>query len=246
MNITIEIAGVPVEIIFQYSRNKTFFEEYLSDSVPLETICPTEEDFRIMEEKQRLQSIRDRCPDRTVPPWYIENNAIHALLAEKLIRYNVLLIHGSAIVVDGEVFIFMADSGTGKSTHTRLWREHFQDRAWMLNDDKPMLKVEDGKVVAYGTPWDGKHHLSRNSCAPVRAFAEISRGETNHVEPISKADAMTLIYRYGIRPDNPELIVKAMETESQIARMVDGFHLYCNMDPEAAIVAYQGMTGGKE
>ena len=246
MTFIIEIAGVPVKIECRYSQNKFFFNNYYTDRSPCISICPTEDDYFAMENRQHEQAVKEGRPDKIPPPWFIENNAIHALLSEKLVQYNTLLIHGSAIVVDGEAFIFMADSGTGKSTHTRLWREHFQERAWMLNDDKPMLKVTENGIIAYGTPWDGKHHLSRNSFAPVRAIAKLSRGDSNYIQPVSKADAMTLIYRFGIKPHFPEEIEKAVQLETQIVQKVDVYHLHCNMDKEAVLVAYQGMTEGRD
>ena len=245
MTFIVEIAGIPVRIVCRFSQNKLFFKEYLSEKSPWISICPTENDCMDMEKRQREQAVKEGIPDKVLSPWFIENNAIHALLTEKLLQYNTILVHGSAIVVDGAAYVFMADSGTGKSTHTRLWREHFQKRAWMLNDDKPMLKIEADRIVAYGTPWNGKHHLSRNACSPVKAIVEISRSETNYIQPISKADAFTLVHRYGLRPNSSELIIKTMQLETQIIQKVDAYHLHCNMDPEAVLVAYQGMTEGE-
>ena len=72
------------------------------------------------------------------------------LLAEKPTAYNVLLMHGSALCMDGQPIVFTAPSGTGKSTHTRLWREMFGSRVWMIYDDKPMLKITGEGVWAYG------------------------------------------------------------------------------------------------
>ena len=112
---------------------------------------------------------------------------LHALLAEKLVAYGALLMHGSALCMDGNAYIFTAKSGTGKSTHARLWREAFGDRVWMINDDKPMIRVDEMRV--YGTPWDGKHHLSRNASAPLKAIVKLERAEENRVAPLAKADA---------------------------------------------------------
>ena len=118
---------------------------------------------------------------------YLENMSIQNILSKRLLDYNVLLLHGSALCMDGEAYIFTAPSGTGKSTHVRYWRETFGDRVWMINDDKPMIRMENGKATVYGTPWDGKHHLSRNASAPLKAVVWLKRDKENHIERLQIA-----------------------------------------------------------
>ena len=80
--------------------------------------------------------------------------------------------------MDGEAYIFTAVSGTGKSTHAMLWREVFGERVRMINDDKPLIRITpEGKAVVYGTPWDGKHHLSKNSAFPLKAICWLTRAK---------------------------------------------------------------------
>lgn len=71
---------------------------------------------------------------------YLETLAVYRKIVTRLVFSDILLIHGSAIAVDGKAYLFTAPSGTGKSTHTRMWREYFKDRAVMVNDDKPLNK----------------------------------------------------------------------------------------------------------
>ena len=117
-------------------------------------------------------------------------------MAEKLIEKGVLLVHGSALCVDGQAVVFVAPSGTGKSTHARLWREVYGEQIWMINDDKPMLKIEGDQVLVYGTPWDGKHHLSRNASAPLKAMVHVKRSESNAIMPLNRADAFPVMMKY--------------------------------------------------
>lgn len=74
----------------------------------------------------------------------------------KLINLGGFMLHASAIVVDNKAYLFSAPSGTGKSTHTKLWQECFGDKAIIINDDKPAIRIEEGKCFAYGTPFSGK------------------------------------------------------------------------------------------
>ena len=95
----------------------------------------------------------------------ISERTIYRKIADALVDDGVILYHGSVIAVDGQGYLFTAKSGTGKSTHTALWRELFGERAVMVNDDKPLLRVKDDQVTVYGTPWNG-NRLSD----PVKMF----------------------------------------------------------------------------
>ena len=126
---------------------------------------------------------------------FLENMSIRSLLIKKLLDYNAIQLHGSALCMDGEAYVFTAPSGTGKSTHARFWRETFGDRVWMINDDQPMIRIEGGKAIVYSMPWDGKHHLSRNASAPLKAVVWLTRGTENHIERISKTAAYPILLK---------------------------------------------------
>ncbi|SDK69661.1 hypothetical protein SAMN04487833_10615 [Sarcina sp. DSM 11001] len=266
---TIEIAGIPVLIRCRYSVNRDFLRDYLSEKEPVCTIEPSAEDLVRMQSDFDRMNEAEGFPARRRSDEFLENNAIHSLLAEKLVGHGVLLMHGSALCMDGEAYIFTAKSGTGKSTHTRLWREMFGDRVWMINDDKPMLRIfgekETGKgacadscrdaagndrndhvnerVMVYGTPWNGKHRLSRNACAPLKAIVNLYRDEQNHIEPMTKADAFPELMKRAFFSQNPSTMAGIMILEKKILNAVDFYTLGCNMEPEAARTAWEGMNG---
>lgn len=243
---TIEIAGVPVGIKCRFEVNRYFLREYMTCKEPLFTIEPKAEDLEQMQETwDRINETRG-FPRHRRPDDFLENNAIHALLAENLVRYDTLLIHGSALCLDGEAYIFIAASGTGKSTHTRLWREMFRERVWMINDDKPMLKITEGRVLVYGTPWDGKHHLSRNACAPLKAVVSLHRAESNKIKRMAKSDAFSELIKRIYFSRDPVTTAKIMSLEKRLLETADFYSLNCNMDPEAARVAFEGMRAGRE
>lgn len=179
-------------------------------------------------------------------PGYLETVAIYRKIAEHLIDDSTLLFHGSAIAVDNEAYLFAAPSGAGKSTHARLWRELFGQRAVMINDDKPLLKITDSGVVVYGTPWDGKHHLSTNTSAPLAAICILERGETNSIEPITQSDAWPTLIRQSYRPSDPAALKKTLSLIERLGNSVKLYRLSCNTDPEAARIAYNGMNERNE
>ena len=140
-------------------------------------------------------------------------------------------------------FLFTEKSGTGKSTHTRLWREYLGEKAVMVNDDKPMLKITDNGVIAYGTPYNGKHHLGCNMSVPLKAICILTRGEKNSIVRIDKKEAYAMILQQVYRPHDPLQMAKTLKLADRLAVNTELYRLACNMDIEAAEVAYNAMKG---
>ena len=163
----------------------------------------------------------------------------------QLLRYDGFLLHSSAVVVDGRAYLFSAACGTGKSTHTKLWLKQFGDRAYMLNDDKPALRLEDGVWYAYGTPWSGKYDISANVRVPVAGIAFLKRGEENSICPFGGKDAVFSFLEQTARPMGRQPREKIMDLLLQLMEKVPIWRLTCNMDQQAAVVAYEAMSGEK-
>ena len=208
---------------------------------PFFTVEPGEEDLLRMREELIRTTEKEGHPQTQFSRAYLEQNAVHALLAEQLARRGVLLMHGSALCMDGQGYIFTAKSGTGKSTHARLWREVFGDRVWMINDDKPMLRVGPDGVTVWGTPWDGKHHLSRNAGAPLSAIVQIRRAPENRLTPMSKAEAFPLLMQQTYASADPATGLQILSLQRQILEKVRFYTMECNMEKEAAETAWEGM-----
>ncbi|MBO7358621.1 MAG: hypothetical protein J6U72_02220 [Clostridia bacterium] len=239
----VELADVPFRIVCRHPENREFFKDYLSEKAPLFTLSPTDADL----EAEWAAFVR-RDAKRGFAPQprggvFLENSAIYTQTAVNLANFGVLQMHGSALCMDGRAYVFTALSGTGKSTHARLWREAFGDRVWMINDDKPLIRVLDDGAKVYGSPWDGKHHLSRNASAPLRAVAQLERGRDNRVEPLKKADAYALLIRHCYVSDAPANRLKVSRLEAELLGKAEFCRLFCNMDPDAALTAYRGMNG---
>lgn len=202
----------------------------------------TQSDIDFEREKSAREDIKEGIPIRHFSDAYLETLAVYRKIADYLLSCDTLLFHGSVIAVDGEGYLFTAKSGTGKSTHTRLWREYFGERAVMVNDDKPLLHITDSGVTAYGTPWDGKHRLSTNIAVPLKGICILTRDTTNHIEQAEPHAAYPMI----VQQTNRSLTVDGMkQTLSLIDRMLNVVPVYrlgCNMDIEAARVAYEGMN----
>ena len=159
----------------------------------------------------------------------------------KLIDFDGMMLHSSAVVVDDRAYLFSAASGTGKSTHTELWLQKFGDRAYILNDDKPAIRQINGVWHACGTPWSGKYDLSKPTCVPLAGIAFLNRDTTNHIERYTGPMVAFELMNQTLRRE--EEMEKTLAVMARIAQEVPIWKLFCNMDLEAAEVAYNAMSG---
>ena len=236
-----QFAGTLIRIESLFDEVHTLCAGYRAEGEPEYSVKTTKEDIEFEKKKSAEEDTLEGKPIRLFPDSYLETLAVYRKIAVCLLEKNVLLFHGSAIALDGEVYLFTAKSGTGKSTHTRLWRKQFGSRAVMINDDKPLLRFFDDRIEVCGTPWDGKHHLSHNLSLPLKAICLLERAETNSIREIGLQEAMPMLYQQTYRPEDVPSLVKTLELVGKIGSLCRLYRLGCNTAPEAAIVSYEGM-----
>ena len=242
---SIEIAGRAIGVNAAFPETDKFCKEYLIGADPEFHITVTPENIAFERAKSAREDALEGLPARKYSDAYLETIALQRKIAERLFEFDTLLFHGSVVAVDGQAYLFTAKSGTGKSTHTRLWRENFGDRAVMVNDDKPFLRITDDGVTAYGTPWNGKHRLGTNISLPLKAICILERGEENRIQKIEGKDAVFMLLQQSNRPMNRALMPKYMELLDELSKKVAFYRMQCNMAPEAAILSYETMSGEK-
>ena len=238
---TMEIAGRRVGVTALYENVRAYCRDYLCEGEPDFTVAIAPEDIDLEREISCREAELEGRPAPDFSPGVLEITAVQRKIAEQLLGFDTILFHGSAIAVDGQCYLFTAKSGTGKSTHTRLWREMLGEKAVMVNDDKPFLRIQDGVVTAYGTPWNGKHHLGENISMPLKAICILERGEENRIQAITAQEALPMILQQTHRPKDPRRLGKYLELVDGLTRSVAFYRIHCNMDPQAARVAYEGM-----
>ena len=233
---TYKFAETVVKVTYEDSYVTRQCMEYLSDEAPELEITVTADDVKFELER----SDRD-----SYPYGYLESLAFYRKFCSYAVNKSILLFHSSAIAVDGKAYLFAAPSGTGKSTHTRLWRQVFGDRAVTVNDDKPLLKVEDGRLTVYGTPWDGKHRLSNNIAVPVGGICFLTRGEKNSITRLTPMQALPEFLSQTFRPTEEEGVGKMLALAMKATTEIPMWRLACTISEEAVKVAYEGMSGEK-
>lgn len=236
-----KIADKVIEVNSIHELVHEYCKEYITDEAPDFSVTITPEDIALEKQKSDSEYAYEGLPLPNFSDALLEETAVYRKIAEVMPDYDTFVFHGSVIAVDGEGYLFTAKSGTGKSTHTRLWREYFGERAVMVNDDKPMLKITDSGVVAYGTPYNGKHGLGTNISVPLKAICILTRAANNHIEPITREQAYSMLLQQTYRPANSEKLMKTLALTDRLADGVKLYQLGCNMDIEAAKVAYEGM-----
>lgn len=243
MTANYKLADLVVEISSVYDFVHKMCKDYRTDEPAEYFVKTTQEDC---DEERRISAKTDikegREPVNYSDP-YLETLAVYRKITEQFLEDDIILFHGSVIAVDGEAFLFTAKSGTGKSTHTANWRKVFGERAVMVNDDKPLLRITDEGVFAYGTPWDGKHHMSTNMRAPLKAVCVLTRSENNFIEKSSLGKQYSIILQQVHRMKNAEKMKKILGLLDRMFRVTEIYRLGCNMDEESAVVAYNGMKG---
>lgn len=121
--------------------------------------------------------------------WLTFNTAVNFCFLLSTSCRDTVLTHASCVLYQGKAYLFLGKSGTGKSTHSRMWMRALQDVV-LMNDDHPVVRVgEDGKATAYGSPWSGKTRCYKNMQAPVGGIIRISRAPYNKARRLSPIES---------------------------------------------------------
>lgn len=233
----IRIAELNIEVQNKYPFSEKFCREFAAEfSKPDITVFVTPEEIEA-EREQDIYSSSDG---------YLECLCIYRKIAFELAKFDAMVFHASVVSCDGEGYAFAAHSGTGKSTHTDLWLRVFGDRASIVNGDKPIFRLINGKWYVFGTPWRGKEGLGGNTKAPLKSICFLERGKENTIAQIGDAEAVTRLFSQVIIPRDPVMADRHLALLDALITSTPTYLLHCNMLPEAAIVSYQGMCGKKE
>ena len=240
---TVRIAGVSIAVTPCFPGAAGPFAGYLWDGAAQFAVSVTPE--ALEKERAAASAMARKYPYLFGPldgP-ELEGLSVYHQIAEGLINYDALVFHGSAVALDGEGYVFTAPSGTGKSTHTRLWRRQFGPRAVMVNDDRPVLKFEGDRVLVCGTPWMGKARLGENITVPLRGLCVLERGAENRIRSLTLAEAYPKLLRQSYQAGTEHYQRRLLALLDELTRRVELYRMECNMDPSAALVAWQGMGG---
>ena len=241
---TYSFAGRTVRISTIYENLHEVCADYRTSGAADFEVSTGRADIAFEREKSAREDEIEGIPIRSFSDEYLEKLAVYRKIAEKMPEYDTVLMHGSCIAVDGAGYLFTAKSGTGKSTHTRLWRDLLRERAVMVNDDKPLIRMTKDGAVVYGTPWDGKHRLSSNISVPLKAICVLERAEENSIRPAAVREVYPLLLQQVYRPADSSAMRLTLPLIDRLASSVSLWRLFCNMDITAAKTAFEAMKEG--
>lgn len=240
---TMEIASAVIAVEPMFQSTREYCKPYLTDRTPEIVIRVTAVDLMAEQLILEREAVEQGIKPRKFKEPFLERATIQRQVADFLVSRGALMLHGSTIAVDGKAYLFTAPCGTGKSTHTRLWRELFGVRAVMVNDDKPFLKVTSAGIFAYGSPWCGKHGLATNTCVPLHGICCLHRGKENLITAADGKDVLHILRDQAHLPADGFLLERSYGLLDDIVQAVPLWQMWCNMEPDAARVSYDAMTG---
>ena len=227
--VNVLLAGVPIAFENRYPDLEYLCREYVTKETPVLTLSVTREE--IEEERSKQADI--------FTDGYLETVCLYRKLALEMLNHEVFLMHASVIEVDGEGYAFLAHSGTGKTTQTRLWLEHFGSRARVINGDKPLIRVmPDGTFVAYGTPWCGKEGMGCNASAPLKALFLLERATVPACEPADQEYSIDRLFHQLLMPEKPEQMMQLLDMVDKLVETVPCYRLRCDMTDRSVVAAY--------
>ncbi|MCR5429733.1 MAG: hypothetical protein K6E58_00670 [Eubacterium sp.] len=232
-----QIGGIKYEIEYKYSYIEKKFKDYIIEKVEksddVYQISYTDKDFdRWMNEDLNIKE-----------PAYIEFSCIMEKIASDLPNHDMLLMHGATIEYKGKAYVFTAPSGTGKSTHIKLWKEHLGDNVSIINGDKPEVSFKDGKVYMHGAPWCGKEGWQINTSAPLAGVCLVERGKENKIEQIHPGENIEFFMMQLYLVDEPGYLIKVVDLFKKMAEAVPFYRLECDISEDAAKCSFEAMTG---
>lgn len=227
----LSVADLIVEINPIYDLLKSRLGPYVYDGEKeADIVIPLSEQFFIDRRNEHPELSLEECE-------YLYTGSC---FYTELIKFGGVLLHASCVQYENYAYLFSANSGTGKSTHTHLWLQKFPT-AEILNDDKPAIRKIDNKYYAFGTPWSGKFDESINTKTEIAGITFLSRGETNEITRVSGSDVMFDFMNQTVRPNKKEYMVFFMEILDKILSDVPVFKMKCNISEEAVETSYNAM-----
>ena len=230
----VRFAGIPIELSSNSDFMERFCKDYLCDGKPLFSVSVTED--KINEELQNA--------DEPTTFDYAEALCLYREIAEKLPIYDRTVFHGAAIEFGGKAYIFTAPSGTGKTTHIGLWKRYLGDKVKIINGDKPILSLSDGKITVHGTPYAGKEGWQTNVSAQLGGICFLSQGKKNEITAVEPKDAFTQLFLQTYKPQTEEAMRKTVEILRTLCT-VPCFAFSCNMTEDAVKTSFEALTNEK-
>ena len=232
----IKIAGIPIGIHCLQEDVYRLCRAYWWEGETELSIAVTPEDI----EAERKQSEQEGAKGYSHSDGYLETLAVYRKIVTYMPTLDGFLMHGSVLAKDNRAHIFIAKSGVGKTTHTRLWRKNIPG-CYVVNGDKPIIRFLEGIPYACGTPWCGKERMNTDVMVPLESVVLLERARENSIREIPATEAFPVVLQQTYRPPEKETLTKTLSLLQQLSEKVKFYRLGCNMSDEAALTAARAL-----
>ncbi len=173
---------------------------------------------------------------------YCEATCLYRSLCNQILCKNAFLLHGAAVETQGRAVVFLGKSGAGKSTHALLWKHCFGDKVNIINGDKPIVRLIEGRFIAYGTPWSGKERLYVKTGVPIAAICFIEQSKENNIARLDISQAVMRYFHQLLIPKDKDSAAKLLELTDEFLKSVPAYLLHCDISKAAAELSYNFLS----
>ena len=239
MAFTAKFAEIIFHIEHVHPELEVFCKDYLTEDLTA--------DFEIELTEQDILYEKEYATEQTFSAPYLETLALLRRISDILPAHNRFLMHGASISYEGKAFLFTAPSGTGKSTHIRLWKKYIGEKVLIVNGDKPFISLEentDGHIepMIYGTPWAGKERWQRNCSEPLSGICFVKRGTTNSIRKIEPEEYVMMLFNQIYMPMDQTAVGQTLELVDTLVKHVPLYLLTCDMSEDAVRCSFEALT----
>ena len=233
---------------FTFAQSDTTCALYRCDNGYLLTLADTQDDEpdKLFHIKLPQHTITTNICSRDIKSIALLKFGLWVMFGIVLCSHDGIAVHSSTIVSNGRGVLFLGESGTGKSTHTRLWRENIEG-CTLLNDDSPIVRIIDGEARVYGSPWSGKTPCYKSLSYPIAGICRLSQAPYNKIRRLP-----TIVALGAILPSCPPAFAHDEILEDAICHTLDTllsrtpiFHLECLPDADAARLSFNTIIGNE-
>lgn len=235
MGFTTKIADRIIYIDNLYPESMNFFKDYMIEE--------TSPELRISCTQDDIEAERKQCLENSFSPSYLETLVILRKISEAFPLDKRFLMHGASISYEGKAFLFTAPSGTGKSTHIRLWRKCLGDKVKIVNGDKPFISLDQHHPLIYGTPWAGKERWQRNCSEELHGICIVERGIVNTIREMTPEEALPLLLKQIYIPSEALAAGFTLELLDSLLKVVPLYLLTCDISEDAVRCSFEALTG---
>ena len=240
MNFTVRLADKNIAVTSIYDQVKVLCRDYLTEQAADFSVTVSPEDIAREHKQNRREAEIERIREVEYPESYLETLAVYRKIVVQMLEYDTFLMHGAVVAVGERAWLFTAHSGTGKTTHIRLWLDNIEG-SYVVNGDKPLIRIGE-QITVFGTPWSGKEGMNKNIGVKLCGIVLRERGAENRINALSFSEALPTLIQQSYRPKDKQQLSKTLALIGKLSGRVPMYRLQCNMLPDAAFTAYSALS----